>query len=333
MTIETNDSDRAPVPSLPFNHADAIAPDDFVDADSDPPSGSATPPSSSALHDIVPAPRSDERPRERGPGGDERPYFTGATFLAALKYVLVACPKPKREDDSSLLAYVVFSVDRERRRLSLTACDTTRYHQAFVAADPAFAWLRTFRISREDCIVLQRLLETAEKVGSYCCIRPVRGDGFGAEGWEISYGEALPIQTECMPAPAHENWEPPKFGTGLPAVGAIHDARNVAKAMTISLESTRVMRDEVDSAGRRHVTIGDEFGNEVARAVLLNVGFTEGEPESPQREIPGALGAPDRKRTAAPPERATAKSPRPTAVKTAAKSKPAAKSKAKKRGR
>lgn len=328
MTIETTEtSDRAPAPSLPFTPADAVADDDFEEE-----APTNTPPSSSsALRDIVPSPPSDSRAVERGPAGDDRPYFTGTSFLAALKYALVACPKPKKEDDSSLLSYVVFSMDSERRRLSLTACDTTRYHQAFVAADRGFAWLGTFRVAREECLVLQQLLETAEKVGSYCCIRPVRGDGNGAEGWEISYGESLPIQTQCMPGVAHDNWEPPKFGVGLPAVGAVHDARNVARAMSLSLKSTRVMRDEVDSAGRRHVTIGDEFGHEVARAVLLNIGFTEGEPRSPQEEIPGTLGSKDRMRTAAPAPTATKKSKPAKAAKSAAKPTKAKSSKAKKR--
>lgn len=319
MTIETNESDRAPVPPLPFNPADSIADDDFDEGDVSPPTSSAPPANSSALRDIVPAPPSVERPRERGPGGDARPYFTGTTFLAALKYALVACPAPKKEDESSLLSYVVVSSDPARRRISMSACDTTRYHQAFVAADPSTEWMGTFRLSREECQVVRQLIETAVKVGSHCCVRPVRSDGIGVDGWEISYGGAQPITTESASSFAHDNWAPPRFdASGPPAVGAIHDARHVAKAMSIALESTRVARDEVDAVGRRHVTVVDEFGNEVARAVLLNLGFTEGEPESPQREIPHTLGTPNRARTAPP-----ADPPAPAPAARAAKSKPA----------
>lgn len=342
MTIETSEtSDRAPVPSLPFNPAESVADEEF---DDDAPANTP-PPSSSALRDIEPSPPGDSRPIERGPAGDERPYLTGSTFLAALKYALVACPAPKKEDESSLLSYVVFHIDPARRRLSMTACDTTRYHQAFVAADASLAWMGSFRVSREDCQILRQLIETADKVGSYCCVRPVRRDAFGIEGWEISYGGAAPITTDAFVSLAHHNWEPPSFDSSRPpAVGAIHDARHVAKAMSISLESTRVARDEVDACGRRHVTLVDEFGSEVARAVLLNLGFTEGEPESPQRELPNTLGTPNRARTALPaeplaqsraatPKRATpvksaAKSAKPVKATKAAKAKPA---KAKKR--
>lgn len=338
MTIETNDSDRAPVPSLPFNPADAIAADDFDEGDATPPTSSAPPASSSELRDVSPALPSEERPRERGPGGDARPYFTGTTFLAALKYALVACPAPQKEDESSLLSYVVVSSDPARRRISMSACDTTRYHQAFVAADPSTEWMGTFRLSREECQVLRQLIETAVKVGSYCCVRPrFGGGGIGVDGWEISYGGAQPITTESAPSFAHDNWTPPTFDASRPpAVGAIHDARHVAKAMSIALESTRVARDEVDACGRRHVTLVDEFGNEVARAVLLNLGFTEGEPESPQREIPNTLGTPNRARTAPPadPPAPPARAAKPKAskhAKPAAKTAKAKPSKAKKR--
>jgi hypothetical protein len=170
----------------------------------------------------------------------------------------------------------------------------------------------------------------------------VRGDDFGVDGWEISYGGAQPITTESAPSFAHDNWAPPRFdASGPPAVGAIHDARHVAKAMSLALESTRVARDEVDACGRRHVTIVDEFGNEVARAVLLNLGFTEGEPTSPQGEIPHTLGTPNRARTAppvdppAPSARAAKAKPakRATPAKAASKAAKAKPSKAKKRGR
>lgn len=248
---------------------------------------------SRGLRDITPAPPSSEPIVERGPGGDTRPYFTGQTFRAALKYAMRACPKEKKDDDSSLLSYVIFSYDHDKKRLSLSASDTTRWHQSFVAADKSFAWLGTFRISREECSILSQLLEAAEKIGEYCTVRPIKRSG-ALGGWEIAYGEIRPIETENFVSFAHENWEPPRFTAGT-ASGAQHDAKNVAAACSLAIKSTRVARDEVDGAGRRHITITDEFGHEVARAVLLNIGATEGEPRKPQTEIPGALGPKDRK--------------------------------------
>lgn len=288
--------------------------------------------SSSALRDITPAPPSAEPIVERGPGGDTRPYFTGATFRAALKYAMRACPKEKKDDDSSLLSYVIFSYDHDKKRLSLSASDTTRWHQSFVAADPSFAWLGTFRISRDECSILSQLLETAEKVGEYCTVRPIKHKKGALAGWEIAYGEVQPIVTENFVTVAHENWEPPKFTAGL-ASGAQHDAKNVAAACSLAIKSTRVARDEVDGAGRRHITITDEFGHEVARAVLLNIGATEGEPRKPQTEIPGALGPKDRKFIDPPKEPAKKKGVVPLKKKAADTVKKAVKKAATKKGK
>ena len=109
--------------------------------------------------------------------------------------------------------------------------------------------------------------------------------------WEIAFGETHPIVIDVTPSMAHDGWQPPAFSVGAGAgASAIHDARHVAKALTVpGAESARVLRDEVDSAGRRHLTVGDEFGHELARSVLVHLGFSEGEPESPQKKIPGTL--------------------------------------------
>jgi hypothetical protein len=343
MTIEKNtetehnDSDRA---TLPFNPSEAVdLGDDFDDSAAAEPATELAAPAefepptiaADALRDLTPAAARDESEREpaRDASGDVRPYLNGEALLAALKYALIACPKPS--DDDSLLSYVVFARDETRGRISFTACDTTRWHQSFVACEKGIDLHGTFRLPKADVQRLKDFLTTAVERGSFCNVRP-KSDSIGVCSWEIAFGETHPIVIDTMPGFAHENWEPPAFSVGAGAgAAAMHDAKHVAKAMSIALESTRVLRDEVDSSGRRHVTIGDEFGHEVARAVLVQLGFSEGEPRSPQEEIPGTLGSKDRMRTAAPTPIATKKSKPAKPAKSAAKAAKAKSSKAKKR--
>lgn len=335
MTIETNSEITDRAPSLPFNPADAIADEEFDDASGDPDGldtlGSAhaespTPPSSTSLRDIVPAPPRERDDPTRDAMGDARPYLNGEALLAALKYVLVACPKPS--DDDSLLSFVVVQRDPKHDRISLTACDTNRWHQAYVACERGIDLRGTFRLSKGDVAQFKDFLTTAVERGACCNVRP-RSNAVGVCSWEIAFGGTQPLAIDAEPQFAHDGWEPPPFSVGAGAgAAAMHDARHVAKALTVpGAESTRVVRDEVDSAGRRHVTIADEFGHELARAVLVQMGFSEGEPESRQREIPGALGQPDRVRSAppadAPAKKLKAAKAASKGLKAAAKSKPA----------
>lgn len=317
MTIST-DPDQA---KIPFNPADAVAADDFADdpapatsasaeastesaAPAMPASTSSSERIESALRDLVPAPRrerdedEDDAPEPKG-DDDARPYINGANLLSALKYVLVACPKPS-EDDSQL-SYVVIERDVALGRVSLTACDTNRWHQAFVACPTGINLRGVSRISKNDAMQLRDFLQTAVDRGAFCNVRP-QSNGIGVTAWEIAFGGGSPLVIDASPSFAHEGWKPPPFAFDNRAgIAAQHDARHVAKAMTVpGAESTRVVRDSVDSAGRRHVTITDEFGHELARAVLVQLGFSEGEPISPQTEIPGTIGTPDRVRSAPP---------------------------------
>jgi len=287
-TMNTN-NDR-----VPFTPADATAIGDFVDNEPTAPSASSSP-----LRDITPAPRSGAAEPERDASGDPRPYLNGEALLSALKYALVACPKPSEDD--SLLSYVVFARDETRGRISFTACDTNRWHQSFVACEKGIDLHGTFRLPKADVQRLKDFLQTAVDRGSICNVRP-KSDSIGVCSWEIAFGETHPIVIDVSSSFAHEGWQPPQFAVGAgAAAAAMHDARHVAKALTVQgAESTRVVRDEVDSEGRRFVTIADEFGHELARAVLVQLGFTEGEPESAQKEIPGALGTEGRARSSAP---------------------------------
>lgn len=297
-TSNTENQDRGG--TVQFTPADAVAIGDFVD--NEPPA------TSSALRDITPAPRAEsEATPERDAAGDPRPYLNGEALLAALKYVLVACPKPSEDD--SLLSCVVISHDPSKSRISFTACDTNRWHQAFIAAERGIDLRGTFRLDKGDVQRLKDFLQTAVDRGACCNVRP-KSNGIGVSSWEIAFGETHPIVIDVTPSFTHDDWEPPAFSVGAGAgAAAMHDARHVAKALTVSgAASTRVVRDEVDSSGRRHVTIADEFGHELARAVLVQLGFSEGEPESPQAEIPGALGTEGRKRTRGPAPKAAKKS-------------------------
>lgn len=317
MTISSTDPDQN---KLPFNPADAVLDEDFADdappattaevstesAAPEVPANTSSSEGTSALRDLVPAPRrernedddDDEAPELRG-DDDARPYINGANLLSALKYVLVACPKPS-EDDSQL-SHVVIERDVALGRVSLTACDTNRWHQAFVACPTGINLRGVSRISKNDAMQLRDFLQTAVDRGAFCNVRP-QSNGIGVTAWEIAFGGGSPLVIDASPSFVHEGWKPPPFAIDNRAgMAAQHDARHVAKAMTIpGAESTRVVRDSVDSAGRRHVTITDEFGHELARAVLVQLGFSEGEPISPQTEIPGTIGTPNRVRSAPP---------------------------------
>lgn len=349
MTISTDPDQN----KLPFNPADAVLDEDFADdappattaeastesAAPEVPASTSSSEGTSALRDLVPTPRRErsddeyEAPELRG-DDDARPYLDGASLLMALKYALEACPKPSKED--STLSCVVFSRDTRLDRISLTSCDTTRYHQSYVACPRGIDLRGTFRIAKNEAMQLRDFLTTTVDRGAFCNVRP-RSNGIGVTAWEIAFGGGTPLVIDATPAFAHEGWQPPTFAVdSRSGIAAMHDARHVAKALSVSgAESPRVVRDEVDSAGRRHLTITDEFGHELARAVLVQLGFSEGEPVSPQKEIPGTIGTPDRMRSAPPkPAKKVAKAkakPASKPVKSAPKKAAAKPAKAKKR--
>jgi hypothetical protein len=219
-------------------------------------------------------------------------HVMGGDFADALRIVLKAAPK---RGASPAISHVVIASDTERKRLELAAHDGCRYHLAFVPTSapiemPAQAiQLRNARslLKSVEYAVKERKLGARvgfiEHTGS-----PTR--------LVISCGKPQPLSFLLKLAAKGEpdGWRPPKFSRGGDVTSAEHDARAITDAT--AWKGARVTRDECDGVGRRHITLMNQTGTELMRAVIVASGLTEGLPEDPQLEIAGALSTPKKKR-------------------------------------
>lgn len=229
--------------------------------------------------------------RTFAPDDDEPlPTVDAVPFLAALKYAFTACAK---EDDQPALAFVVVARDYPRQRLVFAARDGRRWHAAYVAA-PEKLIQSTVALTRES-------IEGAIKDLAYAARRDsnakVAFDWTQPLRWFVRYGAPTPITIPLADfAPGHEPeaWELPSIGRDLihgfsrPAT-LDFEATHEAKARTWLGGGALVRRDELDDHGRRHVTLVDSSGEELARAVLVQLGRTDGLPRDPQQAFPGTL--------------------------------------------
>lgn len=221
--------------------------------------------------------------------GEPRPHIEGVSLASALAYALLACPQ---KDDNNMLNYVTVHHDLVYNRLEVSATDTHRWHIAYAPVPKDMDHLHTFRWPREDAQRFCGLIKSGISAGisgENTVVRPVSTQ----EIWEIEYGAKSPITVDLWAQLVDEHRSPPKFQFGAGAgLSAMHDAKHVGAAMSLwGRKGVRVARDQVDAGGRRHISLGDEFGNELARAIIVQLGFTEGEPETPQAEIEGTLHA------------------------------------------
>jgi hypothetical protein len=212
-------------------------------------------------------------------------HAMGEEFAAALKIVLKAAPK---RGAGAAIQHVVLASDPEQKRLELAAHDGNRYHLAFVPTSDAVTMapqaiqLRNARslLKSVEYAVKERKLGArvgfAEHTGS-----PTR--------LIISCGkpQALTFELKLAAKGEPEGWRPPKFSRAGDVTEAEHDARSIQDAT--SWKGARVTRDERDGVGRRHITLMDQAGVELMRAVIVPTGLTEGLPDEPQLEIDGTL--------------------------------------------
>lgn len=229
--------------------------------------------------------------RTFAPDDDEPlPTVDAVPFLAALKYAFTACAK---EDDQPALAFVVVARDHLRQRLVFAARDGRRWHAAYVAA-PENLVQSTVALTRE-CI------EGAIKDLAYAARRDSNAkvvfDWTQPLRWFVRYGAPTPLTiplADFAPGREPEEWELPSIGRdvvhglGRPAM-LDFEATHEAKARTWLGGGALVRRDELDDHGRRHVTLVDSSGEELARAVLVQLGRTDGLPRDPQQAFPGTL--------------------------------------------
>lgn len=217
-------------------------------------------------------------------------------FLNALKYVARACPKMKDQPD---LAFVIIRHDTERKRIELCARDGNRWHRSFVPA-PGALYITTSALTQASVRNAIRDIDHAVKRNKAAMVSID-----AASEWDVHYGAPAPIAIECAKlGKAPKDWEPPAFKKAEGYVAAALDgyqSRHMSEAQSWP-GGARVKRDEMDASGRRHLNLVDTDGFELAHAVVMPMGITDGLPESKQTEIDSTLSPPgvaDSKRTKA----------------------------------
>jgi hypothetical protein len=219
------------------------------------------------------------------PADDENlPSVDAASFLAALKYAYTACPIP---DDQPAVEFVVFA--RVGQRLVFSARDGRRWHAAYLPA-PEKMHQVPIALTRESIADAIKDLAHAVKRNSAA---KVAFDWVTPLCWYVRYGAPSPMVialSDFSPGQVPEEWEPPRFSPAFARESAVDfEAAHEAKARTWLGGGALVRRDEVDDRGRRHVVLVDSGGEELARAVLVPLGLTDGLPRDSQEEIPGTL--------------------------------------------
>jgi hypothetical protein len=233
----------------------------------------------------------------------DRPFIDGGSLASGLDYVLKATPA---RDDNEMLCYLHVWHDTAKHRIVITGVDGQRYHEAYVQTPADLPKIAPARWPHEDAAKVRDILKAIIKVGEYCA---VRCEGIDQRRWSITYGSSEPMMVDVFAMSYGFGLELPRFQRGLGAgAAATHDAKLVSTAMALwGCKGVRVATDEVDSEGMRHIVLTDSAGSPLARAVVVRVGMREADPESPQSEIPGALGAADRTRMPVPDKKPKAK--------------------------
>ncbi len=239
--------------------------------------------------------------RMYAPADDEElPTVDAAPFLAALKFAFTACAK---EDDQPALAFVAFAVEHRLERIVFAARDGRRWHAAYVPA-PEKLHQYPVALARESIAgAIKDLAHCVKRDGNakvvFDFVRPLH--------WYVRYGAPTPLTiqlVDLMPGKAPEGWELPSIGRDLVSLFGVtsapvaldFEATHEAKARTWVGGGALVRRDELDDHGRRHVTLVDSGGEELARAVLVQLGRTDGLPAERQTEIAGTLSPAKRKK-------------------------------------
>ncbi len=246
-------------------------------------------------------PRGSARAERRADAGDDEENDTsldvavahamGEDFAAALRIVLKATPK---RGASPAISHVVLASDPDKKRLELAAHDGCRWHLAFVPTSDVVEMVPQ-AIQLRNARSLLRSVEYAvkeRKLGARVGFAEHTGN---PTRLVISCGkpDALMFELKLAAKGEPEGWRPPRFSRSGDATAAEYDARAIAEAT--AWKGARVTRDECDAVGRRHITLMDQTGVELMRAVIVASGLTEGLPEEPQLEIEGAL-TPKKKR-------------------------------------
>lgn len=212
-------------------------------------------------------------------------------LLQAVKAALRACPR--KEEDQPSTAYLVIASESKHSRLVIGGRDGRRWHVAFAPTSLPHE-MRTLAITLESAKELRDALQyAADKMpgGANVRLRDTTGSDLLLQ---IRCGLVEPLTLELMErgsSKAPEGWRPPKFvapAEGKAVASADYESRHMGEA-TRWTGGAIVKRDEVDAAGRRHITLVDDGGDELLHAVLVARGQTDGLPRDPQEEIPGAL--------------------------------------------
>ena len=210
---------------------------------------------------------------------------SGEHLLNAIKHVFKACPKPK---DLPEMAGVLIRHNTDKKRIELIACDGCRSHVDYVEA-PEGLLLITAVLDYDSVRKAKKRLQHALDSCPSMMVEFVT-----TTYWEAHVLEAVPlvIELEKFSDTPYE-YMPPSYSppTGASPVVSDYSTKHVVDAMTWT-GGAYLKHDRVDGAGRRHILLTDTSGEELARAVVLPVGMTEGLPDSRQTELDSTLSPP-----------------------------------------
>jgi hypothetical protein len=223
-------------------------------------------------------------------------FASAGGFAQALSVALRACPKEK---DEPSVSYLVISSEPDLNRLRLGARDGRRWHITYCPTSGPIA-MPTITLTRESA---RELLDTVnfavDQFPGGANIRFADATGMNTL-WAISCGKVEPILIklqEFMAGRLPEGWLPPKFVAPAPGESTEtiidYDAKSISEATRWPGGGAVVKRDEVDASGRRHLSITDTSGEELAYVVIVARGQKDGLPRTAQTEIGTTLSPKD----------------------------------------